>query len=106
MSETIFEQKEIEEMFNTSFLPMVQKFAERTMKNRPEENIKMFRILLDFNFLPQSETLQFKDIEKAIQMQLQPITQEDIDEWEKIQNSKLPEGEIQNENAKVPFEKV
>lgn len=106
MSEQIFNQQEIEEMFNVSFLPMIHEFSKRTKEKRAEDDIKMFRIFLDFNFIPQEKTLQFSDIEKAVNMQLQPITQEDIDEWEKIQNSKINASQSSEENVEVPFEKV
>lgn len=76
----LFQTEELYEMFNTSFLPKLQEFARRAKETRlPEKDVKFFHVNMLLQFSELEEPLTYQMIQDKIQMQLQPVTQEDLD---------------------------
>lgn len=76
----LFEIEELYEMFNTSFLPKLQEFARRAKISRlADQEVKFFNVRMHLQFDELEHPLTYQMIEDRIQLQLQPITQEDLD---------------------------
>ncbi len=76
----IYSPEEIHEMFNSGFLPILQKFAKRTKKERfPAEEIACFQCRLILEFSDLEAPLTYESIMGQVNLQLQPVLQKDVD---------------------------
>lgn len=86
----LYKDEEIHEMFNTSFLPMIQEFAKRAIKAREEEEpVKFWECQVKVQFSELENPLTYESIKDTVALNLFPITQSDIDKWVKEQQEKL-----------------
>lgn len=76
----IHSPEEIHEMFNPSFLPLLQEFARRVKKERfPDEKIACFQARMFLEFSDLEAPLTYESLGKKVNLQLQPVLQSDVD---------------------------
>jgi hypothetical protein len=82
--EKFCEPEELYEMFNCSFLPKLQELAKRAKKIKfPEDEIAFYNVNMFLQFDDSNEPLIYQNIEEKINLQLQPVTQKQLEESQK-----------------------
>lgn len=77
-----FDESELLEMLNPTFLPKIQEIARREKKAGFEDkDLKFFEFFLRFQFDEYETDLTYQKIADRMQMRLSPVTQEDIDRY-------------------------
>lgn len=78
-SDTLFPVKEIAEMFDNGFFDKMQDFTQRVEKEgMVPPDVKHYELHLKVKFSDLKKPLKYKNIQHNIQMQIVPITEEDI----------------------------
>lgn len=78
--EPFFKDEELDEMFNVSFLPMLQEFGRRAKETRCEgKEIAYFNVQMHLQFSDLENTLTYSGVKDKITLHLQPVPQEDLD---------------------------
>lgn len=76
----IYSHDEIHEMFNTAFLPKLQEFAQRTKKEMyADKEVACFQVRMILEFSDLESPLTYDSIKEKVNLQLQPVLQEDVD---------------------------
>jgi hypothetical protein len=79
-SHHIFKESDVDEMFNTAFLPKLQEFAKRSLEHREsEEEVKFFHVNLMLQFSELDEPLTYQMINDRVKLTMHPVTQTDLD---------------------------
>ena len=76
----IFSPEEIHDMFDTGFLAKLHEFAKRMKKDiYPDKNINCYMARMHLKFEDLESELTYESIKEAVNLQLQPVFQEDLD---------------------------
>lgn len=82
--EKFCEPEELYEMFNCTFLPKLQEFAKRAKQKKFEgKEIAFYNMHLFLQFEDSDEPLIYQSIQDKINLQLQPVTKEELEKAQK-----------------------
>lgn len=78
--EPFFKDEELDEMFNVSFLPMLQEFARRAKEKRCSgKDIAFFNVQMHLQFSELEKPITYGNVKDKITLHLRPVPQEDLD---------------------------
>ena len=78
---------EVEEMFNSAFLPKLHAFSKRIEEQREnDEKIEFYNIQLFAKLLPSEKSWTYEEIINDMVFRIHPITQSDLDKMNEENN--------------------
>jgi hypothetical protein len=93
----LFSDEEISEMFDHGFLKIITDIAHRAKEKKlKDKDVKFYQVSMRYQFNDGEMVEKYEQIKDRIAMQIQPITQEDLDRAK----------EEANENHKETAEKT